>query len=81
MRLCDLIDDDRPWSAHAACRRADPDWFFPTPEDDPHAALRVCRGCPVSAECLDWALETRVRYGIWGGRTAQERRRMMRRPT
>ena len=40
--------------------------------------MTICRGCPVSAECLEWALETRVRYGIWGGTTERERRRMLR---
>ena len=77
--LIDLLDDDRPWAAYAACRDADPDWFFPGPEGDHRSAVRVCAGCPVREECLEWALETRMRYGIWGGLTERERRRLIRR--
>ena len=75
----DLLVDDRPWAAYAACRDAEADWFFPGPDGDTRAAIRVCRGCPVQEECLDWALDTRIRYGIWGGMTERERRRYLRR--
>ncbi len=69
---------ERPWAAYAACRRADPDLFFPGPEGTPDAAVRICRGCPVLAECRDWALGTKVRYGVWGAMTERERRRTLR---
>ena len=76
----DLLDlDERPWAAYAACRAADADLFFSSVETDVAAALKICAGCPVREECLDWALETRVRYGVWGGATERERRRMLRR--
>jgi WhiB family redox-sensing transcriptional regulator len=77
-QLFDLLDD-RPWAAYASCRDADPEWFFPGPEGDHRAAVKVCSGCPVQEECLAWALETRMRYGIWGGLTERERRRLLRR--
>jgi WhiB family redox-sensing transcriptional regulator len=77
--LGDLIDDDRPWAMHAACRGMDSDWFFPGPDGDTKAARRVCRGCPVQEECLDWALAAGIRYGVWGGHTEAERRHMLRR--
>lgn len=70
--------EERPWAAYAACRQADPDLFFSADEEVTAAAIRMCRGCPVSGECLEWALEMRVRYGIWGGATERERRRMLR---
>ena len=70
--------EERPWAAYAACREANPDLFFSAHEEETAAAIRICRGCPVSDECLDWALEMRVRYGIWGGATERERRRMLR---
>ncbi len=76
--LFELDLDERPWAAYAACRDADPDLFFPTSEADVAAAQRICRGCPVIEECLNWALDTRVRYGVWGGTTERERRRMLR---
>ncbi len=75
-----LVDqDERPWASFAACRGVDPNLFFPTEEQDASAALRICQGCPVQQECLEWALESRVRYGVWGGTTERDRRRLTRR--
>lgn len=74
-----LLGDDQPWAAFAACRDVDSALFFPGQDGDPRPALRVCAGCPVSAECLEWALETRQRFGIWGGATERDRRRLLRR--
>jgi WhiB family transcriptional regulator, redox-sensing transcriptional regulator len=75
-----LVDlDERPWAAYASCRNADPDLFFPAEGEDAEAALKICRGCPVRPECLEWALDTRVRYGVWGGTTERDRRRLHRR--
>ena len=71
--------EERPWAAYAACRGADPNLFFPSEEDDAAEAIRICGGCPVQGECLEWALESRVRYGIWGGTTERDRRRLTRR--
>jgi WhiB family transcriptional regulator, redox-sensing transcriptional regulator len=71
--------DERPWVAYASCRDADPEIFFPSTEDSVEAAVRICSGCPVREECLEWALDTRVRYGIWGGLTEKQRRRLLRR--
>jgi len=70
--------EERPWASYASCRDANPELFFSGDEADMEAATTICRGCPVAAECLEWALETRVRYGIWGGTTERERRRMLR---
>ncbi len=75
----DLLDIDRPWAGYAACRDADADWFFPGPDGDARMAVRICRGCPVRDECLEWALDAGIRYGIWGGMTERERRRLARR--
>ena len=71
--------DDRPWAAYAACRHAEPDLFFPGSKGDSQAALRICRGCPVVDDCLEWALDTRICYGVWGGLTERDRRRLLRR--
>jgi WhiB family redox-sensing transcriptional regulator len=76
----DLLDlDERPWAGYAACRDADADLFFSTEEPEVASAVKICAGCPVRDECLEWALETRVRYGVWGGATERERRSMLRR--
>ena len=67
----------------AACRDADPELFFPD-GDTRSARARVklakliCRGCPVSATCLSWALAS-GQAGIWGGLTEDERHRLHRR--
>jgi len=67
------------WREEAACRGMDPALFFPGPDEDPERALAVCRTCPVRDECLEWAIAAHERYGIWGGTTEQERRRLARR--
>jgi WhiB family redox-sensing transcriptional regulator len=74
--------DLRPdWRDHAACRDADPELFFPdgdvrSARAQVKTAKLICRGCPVSAICLDWALASGQEAGIWGGLTEDERRRL-----
>lgn len=67
------ITEERPWAAFAACRDRDPDVFFPLSEEGEREAIRVCSGCPVRVECLEFALEANVRFGIWGGLTEKQR--------
>ncbi len=75
-----LMDaDDRPWAAYAACREVDADLFFSTNDAEVGEALRICSGCPVKVECREWALETRMPFGVWGGLTERERKRILRR--
>jgi len=67
------------WRDLAACRDEDPELFFPTGTDGPalaqiKQAKAVCRRCPVTGECLSWALDTGQDHGIWGGTTEGERR-------
>jgi len=68
------------WDADAACQSVEPDVFFPdTPTRRTIAAAKaVCRGCPVRAQCLEFALETRLDHGVWGGLTDNERRSLRR---
>ena len=68
------------WRKRAACTGIDPDIFDPASEDDLDAveAKAVCAVCPVSAACLEHALSSREREGIWGGTTERERRRILR---
>lgn len=72
------------WRHDAACRKKDPELFFPVGTTGP--ALRqeaqaktVCRGCPVTSECLTWALTNGQDTGIWGNTTEGERRAISRR--
>lgn len=72
-----ILADD--WRHRAACRNEDPELFFPIGTSGPallqvEQAKAVCRRCPVSAECLTWAMDRPEEYGIWGGLTEGERR-------
>ena len=73
--------DVTEWRELAACRTADPDMFFPMPEDleGITRAKAVCAGCPVQEECLSYAVETNQTEGVWGGFTARERSNLRRR--
>jgi hypothetical protein len=64
------------WTAAGACRGMDAESFFPIRGESTRAAKQVCSECPVTDECLDYALRTSQRYGIWGGKSEQERRRL-----
>lgn len=69
------------WRAEANCGGMDPALFFPEKgncEQQVKEARAVCRGCVVREECLEDALATGVRFGIWGGLSTQERRELRR---
>ncbi len=71
------------WRDHAACRDEDPELFFPAGTRGPARAQiarakTVCRRCPVSAQCLQWALDSGQDSGVWGGASATERRALRR---
>lgn len=67
------------WFAEAACRGRRKEIFFPTRGETTAPAKTICAGCPVRAECLDYALANHEHHGIWGGTSEQERRNMRRR--
>ena len=64
------------WADHGSCVGRDPDIFFPERGADTGQARAHCRACPVRSECLDYALETRQKFGVWGGLTPAQRRRL-----
>ena len=66
------------WQDRALCAQTDPEAFFPEKGGSTREAKRVCRGCEVRAECLEYALEHDERFGIWGGLSERERRRLKR---
>ena len=63
-----------PWQDRALCAQTDPEAFFPEKGGSTREAKRVCRACEVRAECLEYALGSDERSGIWGGLSPQERR-------
>jgi WhiB family redox-sensing transcriptional regulator len=70
-----LITTEAPWRDSAACLGMNKRVFF---TDGGHAvaAKKVCAGCPVRSDCLDYALANRERHGIWGGYGREDRIRI-----
>ncbi|WP_019872897.1 WhiB family transcriptional regulator [Sporichthya polymorpha] len=71
------------WRSAAACAGSDPEIFFPIGTIGPSLrdvarAVAICRSCPVSARCLDWALRSGQEFGVWGGTTEEDRRPLLR---
>ena len=63
----------------AACKGADTSVFFPHSENGGSEAKAVCATCPVAEQCLEYAIQTHQPDGVWGGLTAVERHRLVRR--
>ena len=70
--------DDRSWQDEANCLGVDPDLFFPERGASTREAKEVCRGCVVREDCLEYALANGEKFGIWGGMSERERRRIRR---
>ena len=68
------------WQERALCAQTDPEAFFPEKGGSTREAKRVCLSCDVRQECLEYALAHDERFGIWGGLSELERRRLKRRP-
>jgi WhiB family redox-sensing transcriptional regulator len=73
-----LKGPERTWQRQANCMGVDPDLFFPERGASTREAKEVCRGCVVRAECLEYALQNSEKFGIWGGLSERERRRIRR---
>ena len=74
-----LEDDAQSWQERALCAETDPEAFFPEKGGSTREAKKICTGCEVKAECLEYALSNDERFGIWGGLSERERRRLRRR--
>jgi hypothetical protein len=68
------------WRDLALCAEVDPDLFFPDKGESSRPAKRVCAGCEVRPECLQYALDHGERFGVWGGLSERERRELARQP-
>lgn len=72
-------DEAEPsWQERALCAQTDPEAFFPEKGGSTREAKKVCVSCEVRAECLEYALENDERFGIWGGLSERERRKLKR---
>ena len=68
------------WRAIGLCKGSDTMVFYPPSDDDSLAeeAKTICSMCAVKKPCLEFALNTREKHGVWGGLTERERRRVLR---
>ncbi|HEX5349733.1 MAG TPA: WhiB family transcriptional regulator [Pseudonocardiaceae bacterium] len=69
---------EQDWQERALCAQTDPEAFFPEKGGSTREAKLICSGCEVRAECLEYALAFDERFGIWGGLSERERRRLKR---
>ncbi len=73
------IEEELDWQERALCAQTDPEAFFPEKGGSTREAKRVCLTCDVRGECLEYALSNDERFGIWGGLSERERRKLKRR--
>ncbi|WKD59721.1 WhiB family transcriptional regulator [Corynebacterium caspium] len=69
---------EQEWQDQALCAQTDPEAFFPEKGGSTREAKRICQACSVRDECLEYALEHDERFGIWGGLSSRDRRRLRR---
>lgn len=74
--LLSSIANDEPWMEQAICPQTDPELFFPEKGSSTKEAKRVCLDCPVREACLSYAMRTDQRFGVFGGLSERERRRL-----
>lgn len=69
--------EDLDWQDEALCKESDPEAFFPEKGGSTKQAKAVCKRCPITEKCLQYALANEERYGIWGGTSERERRNIL----
>ncbi|MDR2748322.1 MAG: WhiB family transcriptional regulator [Bifidobacteriaceae bacterium] len=69
-------ETDSQWREYALCSQTNPTAFFPEKGGSTKDAKKVCTNCVVKSECLAYAIENDVRFGIWGGKSERERRKI-----
>jgi WhiB family redox-sensing transcriptional regulator len=78
-QLLEMVNgQDLAWQDLANCRGADPDLFFPERGASTRTAKGICRECSVRNECLEFAIVSSEKFGIWGGLSERERRKIRR---
>ena len=78
LHATDITGGEKTWQDEANCLGVDPDLFFPERGASTKEAKEVCRGCVVREDCLEFALSNGEKFGIWGGMSERERRRIRR---
>jgi WhiB family redox-sensing transcriptional regulator len=65
------------WMDDGNCKAHPPATFFPSDGVGVEVAKRICATCPVSAQCLEYALDNHIDHGVWGGASERQRRRLL----
>jgi WhiB family redox-sensing transcriptional regulator len=68
---------DQTWQEFASCRSVPVAIFFPPTDHEGDRAKAVCRNCIVREQCLEFAIASGERFGVWGGLTPMERRSLV----
>ncbi|WP_432008670.1 WhiB family transcriptional regulator [Streptomyces bacillaris] len=71
------MSTDLSWRDSALCAQTDPEAYYPEVGGSAVPAKRTCMACPVTTECREYALATGQRWGVWGGLTQKELRRLI----
>jgi WhiB family redox-sensing transcriptional regulator len=74
----EVFEVDLSWQDLANCRGANADLFFPERGASTRTAKSICRACSVRVECLEFAIRNGEKFGIWGGLSERERRKIRR---
>ena len=69
-------EEELGWQERALCAQTDPEAFFPEKGGSTREAKKVCLTCEVRNDCLEYALMNDERFGIWGGLSERERRKL-----
>jgi len=67
------------WREYANCLGANEDLFFPDRGASTRAAKQICAECQVRVDCLEYAVTQGEKFGIWGGLSERERRKIRKR--
>ncbi|WP_309617398.1 WhiB family transcriptional regulator [Salinibacterium sp.] len=81
VRRVAVVDDENElaWQSDSLCAQTDPEAFFPEKGGSTRDAKKICTSCEVRNQCLEYALENDERFGIWGGLSERERRKLRKR--
>ena len=76
-----VVHEDNPlaWQTDSLCAQTDPEAFFPEKGGSTRDAKKICTACEVKSQCLEYALANDERFGIWGGLSERERRKLRKR--
>jgi WhiB family redox-sensing transcriptional regulator len=72
-------ESELSWQTDSLCAQTDPEAFFPEKGGSTRDAKKICSSCEVRSQCLEYALENDERFGIWGGLSERERRKLRKR--